>query len=500
MSKPSAIFLGTRLEALHVIKSNFDVKKIITTNNSHIHNRKFKNTILVNKKNKNKIFDLLKNSDVKLIFSAGFPFIIPKNILSICTDKIFLNSHPSFLPLFKGRKSITKAFEKGAKEYGSTVHFMNHKVDSGKILTQKKIIIKENNLKKVQKKIFSFLEPKVIKESMVKLKKIMKPNILIIGGNGYIGNVLVRFLLDQGMNVTVLDNLIYKHKKINLKNLNNFKFIKADYRYYRDIDNLIKNNDVFIFLAGLVGDPITKKYPKLSKSINNTGIKKFINKIKNFNDKKFIFVSTCSNYGVVSKNTLANEKHILSPLSFYAKDKVEIEKYILKKLSKSNVVNTILRFATAFGLSNRMRYDLTINEFVRTLFLNKKLLVYDTDTYRPYCHVKDFSRLIYKVIISNKKKVNNEIFNCGDNKFNYSKMSITKKISKYFKSPRIEYKKTPSADRRNYLVNFTKLNKKLVFKCKYNIDYGIKEIIKNLKLSKLEKVEKLGNYIVNVSK
>ena len=103
-------------------------------------------------------------------------------------------------------------------------------------------------------------------------------------------------------------------------------------------------------LAGLVGDPITRKYPKISKKYNIEGIKKLIINVNKFkNIKKFVFISTCSNYGVI-KNKLATENSILNPKSTYAKAKIEIEKYIIKN-KNLNFSTTILRFATAFGLS-----------------------------------------------------------------------------------------------------------------------------------------------------
>ena len=83
----------------------------------------------------------------------------------------------------------------------------------------------------------------------------------------------------------------------------------------------------------------------------------------------------------------------MNPLSSYAISKVKIEKYLLS-IRKKNFRPIILRFSTAFGLSPRMRFDLTVNEFVKDLFLYKEVKVYDENTWRPYCHVKDFARLM----------------------------------------------------------------------------------------------------------
>ena len=124
--------------------------------------------------------------------------------------------------------------------------------------------------------------------------------------------------------------------------------------------------DCVIILGGLVGDPITKKYPNLSKKINFDYTKKMINFFSK-KELKLIFVSTCSNYGFVKSKKKITERHSLNPLSLYAKFKVDIEKYIISLKGKTKMSPTILRFATAFGFSLRMRYDLTVNEFIREL-------------------------------------------------------------------------------------------------------------------------------------
>ena len=101
----------------------------------------------------------------------------------------------------------------------------------------------------------------------------------------------------------------------------------------------------------------------------------------------------------------------------------------------------MLRFATAFGFSNRMRYDLTINEFCKEMYNNKELIVYDPNTWRPYCHVKDFSRIVYKVLFSPNHVVNNQVFNVGSNKNNYRKKDITNIIKKYRKKAKVIFTK-----------------------------------------------------------
>ena len=107
---------------------------------------------------------------------------------------------------------------------------------------------------------------------------------------------------------------------------------------------------------------------------------------------------------MIQEDELADEDFELNPLSLYAKAKVEAELHLMSKKGKVNYTGTVLRFATAFGLSPRMRFDLSLSEFVRDLYFGKELLVFDEHTWRPYCHVRDFARLIDLVIQSSSEK------------------------------------------------------------------------------------------------
>ena len=317
--------------------------------------------------------------------------------------------------------------------------------------------------------------------------------VIIFGGEGYIGLVVKKYLQKKNYYVKTFDNLIYdKFKKI--KSRNNFIF--GDICDKKQINYVLNDFDHVVILSGLVGDPITKKYPAISKKINYYCTKNLISICAKKNIKKIIFVSTCSNYGVSDKRFKVDENSELKPLSLYAKDKVAIEKYILSLKGKTKNCFCILRFATAFGLSPRMRFDLTINEFVHTLFLGKKLKLYDIDTFRPYCHINDFARLIDVVLSSDKKKILFETFNAGSTRNNYSKLSIFKLIKRKIKNSKFEILKE-SKDRRDYNVSFEKVKKVLNFKTKYSINYGINQILNYLKKNKKINAKKLGNYSIN---
>ena len=125
-----------------------------------------------------------------------------------------------------------------------------------------------------------------------------------------------------------------------------------------------------------------------------------------------------------------------------------------------------MRFATAFGVSPRMRFDLSISDFAHQIYYKKKLEVYDPHTWRPYCHVEDISRAIIKIISSKKKLINKQIFNVGSDKNNYTKEKIVKDILKRKLKAKIHYL-DKDKDPRNYRVNFAKISNKLNFKCKF---------------------------------
>ena len=322
---------------------------------------------------------------------------------------------------------------------------------------------------------------------------------LVVGGEGYIGQKLVSDLININKDAVIsFDCRIYKQKKnSNIYNKKLYRLINDKMSNFNKYSNILSSIDSLIILGGLVGDPITKKYSKVSKKINEDDIMNIMKISSKYKVPKIIFISTCSNYGLVNETEFATEKHRLKPLSLYAKSKVKCEKYLFKLKFNTPV---ILRFATAFGLSDRMRFDLTVNEFTRDLYYKKKLDIYDQKSWRPYCHVNDFSRIIRKVLIAEKKKVAYQIFNVGNNRNNCTKKNLVDKIVRIlkYKNNGINYL-NKGFDRRNYKVDFSKIEKVLKIKTKFDINYGIKEIILSSKKNRnYFKNKKLGNYNIKI--
>lgn len=327
-------------------------------------------------------------------------------------------------------------------------------------------------------------------------------SVLLIGGEGYIGNVVSLHLLKKGYRVCSYDNLLYKNHNCVLNKIThkNYNFIFGDILNKALLEAEIIKADVVVLLAGLVGDPITKTFPKVASLVNDVGVKNVISLCSKHVIGKFIFISTCSNYGLIKSNDAADEEFPLNPLSSYAKSKVSAEKYILSLKNKTKMHPTILRFATAFGLSPRMRFDLTINQFTRELSKGNTLLVYDPTTWRPYCHVQDFSYLIQKVIEASTKDSSFQVFNVGGRKNNATKQMIVNSILKRYPNGKVKYVEK-GGQARNYKVNFEKVNKTFGFEPKFSIEDGIDELIRLINNNVFDIVEQnldfFGNYKID---
>lgn len=328
--------------------------------------------------------------------------------------------------------------------------------------------------------------------------------ILLIGGGGYVGTVLTQHFLKQLHEVVSIDRYIYNNREsiINFKDHKSYHEINGDFSDYELLESVIDGVENVVILGGLVGDPITKKYPKTSEEINDISIKKCLDYFDDKNIQKLIFISTCSNYGLISDDVLADEDYELRPLSLYAKAKVSNEKYLLSKKGKVKYSGVILRFATAFGLSDRMRFDLTISQFAKEMFTKKELVVFDENTWRPYCHVNDFARLIELVFKSRKELVDFEIFNAGGNENNYTKKMIVEALLEKIPNCKIHYDQNDS-DPRNYRVDFSKVKEHLNFEPMYDLNYGIDELLTEFGKGKYIDVSEdpkiYGNYELNYS-
>ena len=170
-----------------------------------------------------------------------------------------------------------------------------------------------------------------------------------------------------------------------------------------------------------------------------------------------------------------------------------MEQALLNMKDANRFSSTILRFSTAFGLSPRMRFDLTVNEFTRTLFLGEELLVYDAHTWRPYCHVQDFAEVIRRVLEAPAERVRGCVFNAGGDVNNFTKQMIVDAVLSQQADARVKYEKS-GGDPRNYRVDFQRIRKTLYFEPEWTIPDGIRELIDAMKQGLFHDISSLENF------
>ena len=310
-------------------------------------------------------------------------------------------------------------------------------------------------------------------------------NIVITGGAGYIGCSVVELLLNLGHNVTVIDPLwfnneipsFYRYRK-------NYKFIRGSICDSELLDAVIEDSvDYIIHTAAVVGEPAGKKFPELTYKTNYEASIELIKRIQNTAVNGLIFLSTCSNYGV--SEGLATEESPLKPLSLYAETKVDVERYLMDNAKGLNWV--ICRLSTVYGVSPRMRFDLTVNDFTMNALIKKYLDIFLPYTSRPYIHVSDVAKVLVRVI-DKFELVKNNVVNVGFNGENYQKIHITNVIKKFIPDVRTKII-NKGMDLRDYQVDFSKLNKYLGMKNTYTLEDGVSEIINVLKTGKINNPE-----------
>ncbi len=250
--------------------------------------------------------------------------------------------------------------------------------------------------------------------------------ILVTGGAGYIGSVLVRMLLNKNYQVRVMDSLKFGGDALyDVAQHPNFEFIKGDLRNANDIEKAISNIDGIAHLAAIVGDPACSKFSDEAKEVNWNAAVALFEKAERQGAKRFVFASTCSNYGkMTDPNAFVDENSELRPVSLYAELKVKFENYLLRERKDANICATALRFSTVYGFSPRIRFDLTVNEFTRNICLTGEQEIWGPQFNRPYCHVDDLANSMILALESPEKKVKANVFNVGDTTENYTKRML----------------------------------------------------------------------------
>ena len=328
----------------------------------------------------------------------------------------------------------------------------------------------------------------------------MNKNVLIIGSQGYLGSRLVEYLFERGYHCGTIDTGFFKDGI-----LYNSKYLNAIYKDAREITYKdLESYKAVILLAGISNDPFGNMNPetiynpsrdyafKIAKMCKKSGV-------------KFIFPSSCSVYGAAGIGYL-DENGETNPQTYYSKNKLEIEQK-LNEIADETFQPIALRFATVYGMSPRIRFDVFINMLCGLALTSKKIkLNSDGQAWRPNLHIDDACESIYRCLNWNAKSSGLITFNVGQNEDNYKIIDIANLIRKNVKSSSVEFlngndennkndlikdkKIQDGVDTRTYKVSFNKILKDLPeFKCKWNVENGICDLIKSLSDLKLnEKV------------
>ncbi|RYY49507.1 MAG: NAD(P)-dependent oxidoreductase [Chitinophagaceae bacterium] len=301
--------------------------------------------------------------------------------------------------------------------------------------------------------------------------------VLVTGGAGYIGSVLVRQLLDKGYKVRAFDSLKFGGEALYDVILHpNFEFMKGDIRNSDDITRALEGIDSIAHLAAIVGDPACKKFSEEANQTNWDGSVALFEAAEKAGVERFIFASTCSNYGKMpDPDSFVVETSELNPVSLYAELKVKFEKYLLEARKDSRICSTALRFSTVYGFSPRIRFDLTVNEFTRNATVNGEQEIWGAQFWRPYCHVDDLARAVILVLESDEAKVRANVFNVGTTEENYNKGMIIEEVCKVVPTTKVNYVEM-NEDPRDYRVNFDKIKNELGFTITKKVPDGVKEI------------------------
>jgi nucleoside-diphosphate-sugar epimerase len=306
-------------------------------------------------------------------------------------------------------------------------------------------------------------------------------HVLVTGGAGYIGARASRELASAGHAVTVLDSLLHGQDAV-AESLDaaGIRVLRGDVRDAGARRAALDGAAAVVHLAAIVGDPACAKDPDLSRAVNVDGTRALVADAETAGVERLVFASTCSNYGRVADPLVAvDETAPLAPVSLYAEQKVELERELLARPAGSPPSVTCLRFATIYGVAERMRFDLTVNEFTRDLWSRRTLDVYGERFWRPYVHVADAARAVTTVLAAPAERVAGTVFNVGHSDENYRKLDLVDLIKERLPEATVRFVHRDE-DPRDYRVSFARIQSELGFDPLMRVPDGVDEVIRSL--------------------
>jgi nucleoside-diphosphate-sugar epimerase len=255
-----------------------------------------------------------------------------------------------------------------------------------------------------------------------------------------------------------------------------FEFIHGDIRDDVIVRSALKGAAGVVHLAAIVGDPACSRNPDIARDVNLDGSRKLFVLAREAKVRKFLFASTCSNYGRMrDPSALVDETSELQPVSLYAETKVGVEQELLASAPEGSPSVTVLRFATIFGVSPRMRFDLTVNEFTMEMLTKRHLVVFGEQFWRPYVHVRDAARAIATVIALSDDRARGKVYNVGATDQNYTKAHLVDLIKPLVPEAVVEFVHREE-DPRDYKVSFSTIQKELGYSITRTVPDGIAEV------------------------
>jgi nucleoside-diphosphate-sugar epimerase len=297
--------------------------------------------------------------------------------------------------------------------------------------------------------------------------------VLVTGHNGYIGSVMVPFLLEAGFKVVGLDTGYFRFCTLGPE----FTSIPEVQKDIRDLEiGDLEGIDAVIHLAALSNDPIGNLNSRWTEEINFEASVRLAKLAKKAGVQRFLFSSSCIMYGMSATN-IVNEESPLAPQTEYARSKVKTE-LAIRELARDGFSPTFLRNGTVYGLSPRMRFDTVFNDLLGAAVSTGKIVVYsDGKPWRPVVHVQDVSRAFLTVLQAPVTDVHNQAFNVGANNLNHQIIELAEIAVKTVPECRLEIQSSPGADQRTYQTDFGKFARIFPhFQFRWNAEAGAEEL------------------------
>lgn len=312
-------------------------------------------------------------------------------------------------------------------------------------------------------------------------------HVLITGGAGYIGSLLTAELLRADYRVTVVDTLLFGGESlVPFLHHPNFQFVKGDVTEARVVREAARDGwqkpDALVHLAAIVGFPACQAVGRaVAWKYNVDAARLVFEQAQELGASRFVFSSTYSNYGLSTDGQPVTEDSPLNPQSLYAETKIAAEEYLLGQ-SSGGCAPLVFRFATLYGISPRMRFDLIVNQFVLEAFTRRELIIYQRGYSRSFVHALDVVRGIKLGLDAEEATIRGQVFNLGTNEGNYSKDEIVELILRRMPETNVQYKDlTFGGDMRDITVSFDKVRRVLGYETTLDVDDGVREVLHCLK-------------------